>query len=232
MPHGVGRMIRRRVSRAAARRHGRSGAREVLLTLLVGVCVALALISAVGVRLRPMAAAAAQTQAVNTFNRLIEDAILADLKETPVYYRDFVTIERDQTGAITALTTDMSAMNRLRGELLECILDALEGIRLSDVRIPLGSLTNLDVFWGRGPAVKIRSMSVGTARAEFESEFTDAGVNQTLHRIWLEVCVPLKLALPGTWVETQVETRLCVAETVIVGSVPGTYLNAAGRWGA
>lgn len=227
MPHGVGRGIRRRLYRRAARRTGGGRVREVLLTLLVAVCAAAVLIMGVEMRLRPLAAAAAQTQAVNALNRLIEQAVLADLEQRPVGYRDLVHIERDSTGAITALTTDMAALNRLRGQLLESVLDALEGFRVTEIQIPLGSLLDLDVLWGRGPAVKLRSMSVGTASAEFQSEFADAGVNQTLHRIWLEVCVPLKLALPGTRTETQVQTSLCVAETVIVGKVPGTYLSAA-----
>ena len=68
-------------------------------------------------------------------------------------------------------------------------------------------------------------MTVGTVRAEFDSQFTSAGVNQTLHRIWMEVTVPMTLLLPGGRVEVTVETRLCVAETVIIGQVPDTYLQ-------
>ena len=67
--------------------------------------------------------------------------------------------------------------------------------------------------------------SIGTVQAEFDSQLTSAGVNQTLHRIWLEVSVPMDLLLPGGEVETALHTRLCVAETVIVGQVPDTYLQ-------
>ena len=69
-------------------------------------------------------------------------------------------------------------------------------------------------------------MTVGTVDGEFFSEFTSAGVNQTLHRICLKLTVPLTLMLPGGAVETVSETELCVAETVIVGQVPQTYLDA------
>ena len=229
MLRGVGRSFQRNLYRQAARRGGtrQTGGRELLLTLLVGFAVAAASIAVLGVRLRPLAAAAAQAQAENAVNRLVEKAVLGDLKQRPVGYQDFIVIERDNSGAITALTTDMAAMNQLRGVLLERVLDALEGITVSDIHIPLGSLLGFDVLWARGPTIKVHSMSVGTVSAEFESEFTDAGVNQTLHRIWLEVCVPLKLILPGGRVDTQVETRLCVAETVIVGQVPDAYLNMA-----
>ena len=123
------------------------------------------------------------------------------------------------------MTTDMAQMNLLRAELTAAILAALEEVDVSDIQVPLGSLFDLEPLWAKGPALKARAMTVGTVRAEFDSQFTSAGVNQTLHRIWMEVTVPMTLLLPGGRVEVTVETRLCVAETVIIGQVPDTYLQ-------
>ena len=89
----------------------------------------------------------------------------------------------------------------------------------------MGSLLDLDVLWGLGPSLKVHAMAVGTADARFSSSFSEAGVNQTLHRIELELTVPMTLLLPGGPVETESVTRLCVAETVIVGRVPDAYLQ-------
>lgn len=96
---------------------------------------------------------------------------------------------------------------------------------VSEIQVPLGSLFDLEPLWAKGPAIRARAMTVGTVRAEFDSQLTSAGVNQTLHRIWMEVDVPMTLLLPGGEVEVSVDTRLCVAETVIVGKVPDTYLQ-------
>ena len=219
------RELRRSMRRSSLCCKVRKNEVELLLTLLVGVAVATVTVSLLGFRIRPLAATAARAQAENTVNRMVEEAVLTDLQQRSVGYSDFVTIQRDNSGSITALTTDMAAMNRLRGELLGCVLEKLEGIQVSDIEIPLGSLLDLDILWATGPTLKIRSMSVGTVSAEFESEFQDAGLNQTIHRIWLQVEVPLKLILPGERVETLVKTRLCVAETVIVGRVPEAYLS-------
>ena len=82
----------------------------------------------------------------------------------------------------------------------------------------------------RGPALRARALTVGTLSAEFESEFSSAGVNQTIHKIWLEVSVPMSVLLPGGGVEVTVQTRLAAAETVIVGQVPNTYLSLPGAW--
>ena len=232
---GWTRALRRRVRRRSALRAGGmscprrpSTGHEILLTVLLGTMLAVLVIIFLGLRLRPAAAVIAKAQAENTVNRLVEEAVLADLSQRELGYSDFVTIQRDSGGNITALSTDMAAMNQLRGQLIECILGELDGVDVSAIQIPLGSLLDIDILWAKGPSLRLHSMSVGTVSAEFESEFTSAGANQTLHRIWLKVQVPLTLMLPGDRVETEVSTRLCVAETVIVGKVPDAYLNLAG----
>ncbi len=196
-----------------------------LITLAVALAVAGASIALLQARLRPVVKEIAAAQTQNVMTEVVENAVTADLATRHVSYGDFVTIQRDEGGAITALTTDMARMNLLRAELTAAILKALEGADVSEIQVPLGSLFDLEPLWAKGPALRARAMTVGTVRTEFESQFTSAGVNQTLHRIWMEVSVPMKLLLPGGEVETTLHTRLCVAETVIVGKVPDTYLQ-------
>lgn len=196
-----------------------------LLTLAVALIVAASVIALLEHKLRPVVAELAAAQAQNTMTGVIENAVTADLAERQVGYSDFVSIQRDGGGAITALTTNMAQMNLLRAELTAAILEALDGVDVSDIQVPLGSLFDLEPMWAKGPSLKARAMTVGTVRTEFDSQFTSAGVNQTLHRIWLEISVPMTLLLPGGEVEVAVDTQLCVAETVIVGQVPDTYLQ-------
>lgn len=196
-----------------------------LITLVVALIVAASVIALLENKLRPVVAEIAVAQTQNTMTAVIETAVTSDLAARQVSYADFVTIQRGEGGVITALTTDMARMNLLRTELTTAILEALEGVDVSDIEVPLGSLFDLEPLWAKGPALTAKAMTVGTVRAEFDSQFTSAGVNQTLHRIWLEVDVPMTLLLPGGEVETALNTRLCVAETVIVGQVPDTYLQ-------
>ena len=196
-----------------------------LITLAVALIVAASVIALLEAKLRPVVAELASARAQNAMTAVVENAVTADLAARQVSYADFVTIQRDEGGAITALTTDMARMNLLRAELAAAILEALEGVDVSEIQVPLGSLFDLEPLWAKGPALRVRAMTVGTVQAEFDSQLTSAGVNQTLHRIWLEVNVPMTLLLPGGEVETSLHTRLCVAETVIVGQVPDTYLQ-------
>ena len=89
-------------------------------------------------------------------------------------------------------------------------------------------LVDLDLLWGLGPTMKVHAMTVGTVEGEFQSQFSSAGVNQTLHKIDLELAVPLTLMLPGGAVEAVCETQIPIAETVIVGQVPQIFLQNGG----
>ena len=208
---GLDRMRRR----WRARRSPGGGRGGWLASLALGAALAALCVGLLEARLRPMAVTIAQAQLQNDAARLVERCVTEDLAERGLTYAELVSIQRDTSGAIVSLTTDMAAMNLLRAELVERVLDALEGVGVLQLRIPLGSLLDL----------KVHAMAVGTADARFSSSFSEAGVNQTLHRIELELTVPMTLLLPGGPVETESVTRLCVAETVIVGRVPDAYLQ-------
>ena len=202
-----------------------------LVTLLVGVTAAALVIGTLEARLRPMVVTAAQAQSQNLMTRVVEEAVWAQLEADGVEYADLVTIQRDEGGAIAAITTNTAALNGLRAQLLDAAITALDGVDVSQIQIPLGSLVDLDLLWGLGPTIKVHAMTVGTASGEFLSEFSSAGVNQTLHRIVLELEVPLTLMLPGGTAQTVCRTDVPIAETVIVWQVPDTYLQlgAAGH---
>lgn len=197
----------------------------IWITLGVALAVAVSAITLLEAKLRPVVAELAAAQAQNAMTSVVEEAVTSGLASHPMDYGALIDIQRDERGSITALTTDMSRMNRLRGALIGTILEALERAEVSEIQVPLGSLFDVEPLWAKGPSLRARAMTMGTVQAEFESQFTSAGVNQTLHRVWLEVEVPMTLLLPGGWVETALHTRLCVAETVIVGQVPDTFLQ-------
>ena len=199
-----------------------------VLMLIVAFVVSGIVIGTVEERLRPVLLIAAKMQAQNAVTEVVEASILSELDRQSPSYDELVTVERAQSGSITAISTDMAAMNRLRSTIVDSLLQAMEGLDEEAVDIPLGSLFESELMWGRGPTIKVRSFTVGTVTAEFESEFTSAGVNQTLHKIWLAVHIPTAILLPGNQMEVAVDTKLCVAETVIVGSVPSYIQRAYG----
>lgn len=142
-----------------------------------------------------------------------------------VSYTDLVTLERDAQGQITAITTDVAKMNLLKEQVVSQTAAYIDGLEESAFAIPVGSLTKRTVFSGRGLKLSVKALTAGRVTAEFQQAFTQGGINQTRHQILLEITAPVEFLLAGeTWTET-VTTQILVAETVIVGQVPQTYLN-------
>ncbi len=205
----------------------RRGLPSWVLTWLVAAGVMLCAVRVTERALRPMLAAAARYQVRSQVTAAVEQWAARDLQERGVDYSDFVTITRNEAGEITALSADMARLNLLRAELSAHLLERLEDSQL-ELTVPVGSLLPLEPTWARGPELHLRALALGTASAEFESEFTSAGINQTRHRLWLELSVPVTVLLPGGGEELTVDSRLCVAETVIVGQVPQTWFQTGG----
>lgn len=199
-----------------------------VVTIVVAFILSGVLVKRLESRLRPVLLDVAQAQVQNTVTVVMEQAVLEQLEQHTFRYSDLVNVERAQDGTVTAITTDMTAMNQLRGTVMDALLMEIAHIDEGAISIPLGSLADSELLWGRGPSIKVRSFTVGTVQAEFESEFASAGINQTLHKIWLRLCVPVTILLPGTRAEVTTQTRLCVAETVIVGKVPSYVQKAYG----
>ena len=74
----------------------------------------------------------------------------------------------------------------------------------------------------------VRVLTAAVPAADFENVFTSAGINQTLHQVMLHIRVECTLLIPGGTVDTAVETRVCAAETLLVGQVPDAYLELPG----
>lgn len=192
-----------------------------LAAALLGIFLACSGIGVLELRLRPVVEelAVAQVQ-----NRVTGD-INAALSGISIDYETLVTTRQDQQGAVLAVTTNMAEVNRLRNQVADCVLSAVKDIDVHELGVPLGSLLDMDLVWAKGPAIRVHSLVAGTADIQAHSEFTAAGINQTLHRILLDVNVPLTVILPGVSVDTRVSVQVCVAETVIVGHVPQTLLG-------
>lgn len=221
-------MRRRRFIRFRLPPRGPRGNVGALPALLLAVGLLLCFFAWVNRQLRPVLEALALSQVHNAVTASINDAVTAGIAAEDVSYDDMVTLETDGAGRITALKSNMAQVNRLRSLLLGAALEQVSELSTRDFSIPVGNLTGLDFLSGWGPGIRVDLLTAGAADAAFHNEFSSAGVNQTLHRIVLEVHVTMHILLPGETVETQVSTQVCVAETVIVGQVPETYLQLEG----
>lgn len=193
------------------------------LVLVLLPIAAVCLLAFATIRLRPLLESMATTRVSNAVNRIVSDSVNEAIGSGELRYQEMVSFEKDTEGKITAVHSNMAAFNRLQSEILNTILTRIDQVSTRELSIPVGSLTNSALLAGRGPRIRIRMESVGSSSAQFENEFTSAGINQTKHRIILKIDVYVSILMPGFTTATKVSNAVTVAETIIVGSVPDTY---------
>ena len=142
-----------------------------------------------------------------------------------IQYDRIVYFEKDLDGRITALKTNMTEINRLKTDILNIINDEILALDTSDIGIPLGSLFFPEFLSGKGPAIPVHILSIRNSDASFESSFSQAGINQTLHQLAMEVSVDVAVLVLGQTSSFSLTSEVVVAETVIVGGVPQSYVN-------
>ncbi len=170
----------------------------------------------------------AETQVKNSTSDLINDAIDYQIESGNIQYDRIVYFEKDLNGRITALKTNMSEVNRLKTDILNLINDEIMALDTSDLGIPIGSLLFPEVFAGRGPQIPVHILSIRNSDAGFESYFTEAGINQTLQQLTMTVLVDVSILVLGRAESFTVSSQVVVAETIIVGQVPDTFLQTGG----
>ena len=174
----------------------------------------------------------ARTQIMNATSDLINDAIDQQIEAGDIHYDRIVYFEKDLNGRITALKTNMSEVNRLKTSTLNIINDEILALDTSDIGIPLGSLFFSEMFSGRGPIISVEIISIRNSDAFFTSSFTQAGINQTLHKLSMSVLVDVAVLVLGETASFTVTSEVVVAETIIVGDVPDTFFQTGGTYGS
>lgn len=170
----------------------------------------------------------AETQVKNSTSDLINDAIDKQIETGNIQYDRIVYFEKDLDGRITALKTNMSEVNRLKTDILNIINDDILALDTSDIGIPVGSLFLTEFFSGRGPMIPVHIMSIRNSDASFYSSFTEAGINQTLQQLTMDVSVDVTILVLGRAESFTVTSQVVVAETIIVGQVPDTFFQTGG----
>lgn len=169
-----------------------------------------------------------ETQVKNHTSDLINDAIDEQIETGNIQYDRIVYFEKDLDGRITALKTNMSEVNRLKTDILNIINDEILALDTTDLGIYTGSLLLPEFFSGRGFLLPIQIVSIRNSEASLHSEFREAGINQTLHQLNMQVSVDVTVLVLGQTDDFTISSQVIVAETVIVGQVPDTLFRTGG----
>ncbi len=172
----------------------------------------------------------ARTQVTNATSDLINDAIDSQMLNNNIQYDRIVYFEKDLEGRITALKTNMSEVNRLKTAILNLINDEILAMDTSELGIPIGNFLFPEIFSGKGPSIPIRILSIRNSDASFHSTFSEAGINQTLQKLNMDIQVDVSVLVLGQINSFTVSSQVVVAETIIVGQVPEMFFHNGGTY--
>lgn len=172
----------------------------------------------------------AEVQIRNSTSDLTNDAIAKQIANGNIAYDRIVYFEKDLDGRITALKTNIGEVNRLKTDILNIINDEILALDSTDLGIPLGSLFLPEFISGKGPEIPVHIIAIRNSDAVFESHFSEAGINQTLHQVTMVVSVDVAVLVLGKTDTFTMTSEVVVAETVIVGAVPDTFLQSGGKY--
>ena len=184
-----------------------------------------ALATVVYSRAFPLVEKLGKTRAANDAAAAINSAVSDQIEEDGLTYDSIVLMEKDVSGNLTALRTDMAVLNRLRTGVLRKLDQYFVELRHTRFGIPLGSVVAPTFFAGTGPELPLRLTSINTSSATFSSRFSQAGINQTRHEILLRVVMDMTVLSVFGSTSFSSEYEVIVADTIVIGSVPSTLIE-------
>ena len=165
--------------------------------------------------------ASVKVSATKCINFAITEAMNQNLA-----YDDLINIVTDSSGKISMIQANSVKLNTLSKLINRVTLSQLSSYSESVLQIPLGAFSGISVLAGLGPKVSIEIFPYGDVHCTFLSEFTSAGINQTIHKIYLNVDTKIRVVLPLKTVTVQNEGQVVLCESLIVGQIPEVYLQS------
>lgn len=174
-------------------------------------------------KIKPTVLSIAEVKIKEVATRSINESVNEKFANT-IKYEDLILIKTDNEGNIEMLQANTVKMNKIASEVALLIQDNISNFKSSQVSIPLGNILGSQLLSQWGPMIKINIVPIGMAKVNFKTEFEASGINQTRHKIYLDVNTQAKIIVPFSSSITSVQTTIPITETVIVGDVPDSYI--------
>ncbi len=202
------------------------------LAFLLAAVLLVAGIGLVDGRLRPLIQSYGYMAARRGAMLAVHTGVETVLADEAVNYSTLVTVYRGEAGQVLSAEANVTAINRLKSRITNAVMQELAKREVQTVNLPLGSLIGGSFFTGRGPFLPVKIHTSGAVISNLSGTFTDAGINQTNHRIVLDMTVMVTAALPTERVGLELDTQFLICETVLVGEVPEsmTQMDLGGEW--
>ena len=143
-------------------------------------------------------------------------------------YEDLAVVIKDDNGKIQMVKLNIIPVNEIISDVAIKIKQQLNSVENAKFGIRLGSFFGIKLLSGVGPYINIRISSIGNVETNLKSEFKTAGINQTLHQIYLDIQCEVSILTPYNNVTEIISNQILIAESIIIGDIPSSYYNFNG----
>ena len=154
------------------------------------------------------------------------NAAVTSVLEAEPSFVDMVEYGHDANGDLNSIKINATRINAVMQRSVQKTQNGLSDMISSGVNIPVGSVSGITFLSGKGPNLNVAVIPVGAVDARLRSEFSEIGINQTIHKIYLSLDSTIKIIIPGAGNTIKSSSEVLLVESVIIGKVPDTYLNA------
>lgn len=153
----------------------------------------------------------------------MNEAVFGLFEDESFAEQDLITVVYDQTQNVSAIEVDTLGADKVRAQVSEAVLNKLKNLEATPIKIPLGTLLGNRWLSGHGPKVTLKLQPGGYLKTSIVSTFDAVELNQTRHRLVLEMTADLYCMMPFYRSSVQIESDFLLAETIVVGKVPENY---------
>lgn len=172
--------------------------------------------------IKPTLVALAEIRAKSVTTKAINDTIKTKIKND-IQYDDLILIRYDNNGKVTLVQANMIMMNAIAADVALEVQEQLRNLSKNKVDVPLSNAFHRQIL--RLPSIKLEIQPQGSVNVDFATEFEEAGINQTRHRIYLIVMTDIRMIIPLASETLRITTNIPIAETVVIGEVPEQYIS-------
>ncbi|MBR5321287.1 MAG: sporulation protein YunB [Clostridia bacterium] len=205
------------------RKHSRK--KNFLKIIFVFLCILLLGLIFFEIRAKPVIIEMAVAQSENIASSIIENAIVEVLYKNGITYSTLVEIEKDKEDRVTTVKADTIKMNMLKSKIGAEISKDILDTDSREISIPIGTILGISALSGKGPKIKTTVTLASNVTSTINNTFTSAGINQTLHEIYVNVNATIYVIMPKKSAIAEVNSNYCIAQTVIIGTVPETFAD-------
>ncbi|WIV10728.1 sporulation protein YunB [Proteiniborus sp. MB09-C3] len=170
---------------------------------------------------KPTLLAVSEVQARKIATQAINEAVKNKIKDD-IKYKDLIFVNFDKEGKVTMMQANTIMMNSIASDVALEVQDNIRNVATKQVKIPIGNALNSNLI--TGPYINLTIVPQGTVTVDFTTEFVESGINQTIHKVYLVIITEVRVIVPLASDVIRIVTNIPVAETIIVGDVPESYV--------